>query len=67
LTRATTTGALAVPVRALLALSEGGYAVEVTGGSGGHHLVAVKLGTFADGYVAVTGQVKPGDRVVVAR
>jgi peptidoglycan hydrolase-like protein with peptidoglycan-binding domain len=67
LTRATTAGALAVPVRALLALSEGGYAVEVTGGNGGHHLVAVKLGTFADGYVAVTGQVKPGDRVVVAR
>ena len=67
LTRATTTDALAVPVRALLALSEGGYAVEVVGRGGRHQLVAVKLGVFADGYVAVTGELRPGDRVVVAQ
>jgi multidrug efflux pump subunit AcrA (membrane-fusion protein) len=54
-------------VRALLALSEGGYAVEKVRAGGTHQLVAVKLGTFADGYVGVTGRVRPGDRVVMAR
>jgi hypothetical protein len=55
---------LAVPVDALLALAEGGYAVErVT--SGGTELVAVELGAFADGWVQVTGDVAEGDQVVV--
>ncbi len=66
LTRATTTGVLTVPVRALLALSEGGYAVEVAGRNGGSRLVGVELGVFADGYVEVTGRLRPGNRVVVA-
>jgi hypothetical protein len=55
---------LAVPVDALLALAEGGYAVErVT--PGGTELVAVELGAFADGWVQVTGDVAEGDQVVV--
>ena len=48
---------LAVPVTALLALSEGGYALEVLDDpqTGASHLVRVEIGTVADGYVAVTG------------
>ncbi|WP_063763831.1 HlyD family efflux transporter periplasmic adaptor subunit [Actinoplanes subtropicus] len=42
---------LAVPVGALLALSGGGYGVQVAGGA----LTAVKVGLFADGMVQVTG------------
>jgi hypothetical protein len=57
--------ALVVPVAALLARS-GGYDVEVTG-PGGHHLVKVTVGMFddADGLVQVTGNLTPGQRVVV--
>jgi peptidoglycan hydrolase-like protein with peptidoglycan-binding domain len=52
---------LAVPVGALLALSGGGYAVQVSGGG----LVPVKLGVFADGLVQITGTTLPaGTRVV---
>lgn len=58
-------GALAVPVEALLALSEGGYAVERPDGS----LVGVSLGAFADGWVAVVAagadDLVEGDDVVV--
>jgi len=65
-----TTGAvsnvLIVPVDALLAQSGGSYAVEVTG-PGGHHLVKVTPGLFDDaaGTVQVTGNLTPGQRVVV--
>ena len=57
--------ALVVPVAALVARS-GGYAVEVTG-PGGHHLVKVTVGVFddADGMVQVTGNLTPGQHVVV--
>ena len=55
---------LAVPVDALLALAEGGYAVERVIPGGGE-LVAVELGAFADGWVQVTGDVAEGDQVVV--
>jgi peptidoglycan hydrolase-like protein with peptidoglycan-binding domain len=56
---------LAVPVNALLALAEGGYAVEVER-DGRRELVGVELGLFADGMVEVKGSgLRAGDRVVV--
>ncbi len=60
---------LAVPVEALLALAEGGCALEVVdaSGSGGTHLVAVETGSFADGWVEVSGDgVVEGMKVVTA-
>ncbi len=56
---------VAVPVAALLALAEGGYAVEVDAGGGATRLVAVEPGFFADGLVEVSGELEPGDQVVV--
>jgi peptidoglycan hydrolase-like protein with peptidoglycan-binding domain len=59
---------LAVPVSALLALSGGGYGLEVVGPSGVHRLVAVTAGLFASGQVQVSGAgVTAGTRVVVAQ
>ena len=58
-------GVLAVPVNALLALAEGGYAVEVER-QGRRQLVGVETGLFADGQVEVEGKsLRAGDRVVV--
>lgn len=53
--------AFVVPVSALLALAEGGYALEVvTGtapdGTATTSLVAVEVGLFSDGFVEVTGE-----------
>ena len=48
---------LVVPVTALLALSEGGYAVEVVAEDGSTVLVAVDPGLFADGFVEVASDV----------
>ena len=56
---------LAVPVEALLALAEGGYAVERASADGTTELVAVEVGVFADGMVEVVGDLEPGDQVVV--
>lgn len=56
---------IAVPVAALLALAEGGYAVEVDAGGGQTRLVAVDPGFFADGFVEVDGDLQPGDQVVI--
>lgn len=57
---------LAIPVTGLLALAEGGYAVEVLGGDGSTYLVAVDPGLFADGFVAVVGDgLESGMEVVV--
>lgn len=57
--------ALVVPVHALLALSEGGYSVEVVGEDGATELVAVETGEHHDGVVQVDGALEEGDRVVV--
>lgn len=69
ITTASVGGALVVPVTALLAQSDGGYAVEVIGAAARSHLVPVSLGLFddADGLVQVTGSgLEAGQRVVVA-
>jgi peptidoglycan hydrolase-like protein with peptidoglycan-binding domain len=59
-------GVKAVPVTALLALAEGGYAVEVARPGDTTELVAVDPGFFADGMVEITATgVDVGDRVVV--
>jgi hypothetical protein len=44
-----------------------GYAVEVIGAGGRHHLVAVTPGVFDDaaGMVQVTGNLAPGQKVAV--
>ena len=56
---------LAVPVSSLLALSEGGYAVEIDAGGGTTTLVGVEVGMYADGFVEVTSsQLEAGVRVV---
>ncbi|GIM90396.1 efflux RND transporter periplasmic adaptor subunit [Paractinoplanes toevensis] len=53
---------LAAPIEALIALTEGGYAVQ-----GPNGLVAVKTGMFADGWVQITGDgLAEGVDVVVA-
>jgi peptidoglycan hydrolase-like protein with peptidoglycan-binding domain len=57
---------LAVPVSALVALEEGGYAVEIDAGNGTTKLVAVDPGLYADGMVEVTSAgLQEGDQVVV--
>jgi peptidoglycan hydrolase-like protein with peptidoglycan-binding domain len=57
-------GVLAVPVNALLALSGGGYGLDVFTGSQ-HHLVKVQTGLFAQGQVEVSGPgITEGTKVV---
>ena len=68
ITTAEVRGALTVPVNALVARANGGYAVEVAGAGGANHLVPVSLGLFddADGLVQVTGStLAAGQQVVV--
>jgi peptidoglycan hydrolase-like protein with peptidoglycan-binding domain len=56
---------LAVPVEGLLALRGGGYALEVERGDGTTSLVAVRTGTFANGWVEVEGVgLRDGTKVV---
>ena len=68
ITTANVRGALVVPVTALLAQSDGGYAVEVVGAGANNHLVPVSLGLFddADGLVQIAGSgLAAGQKVVV--
>jgi hypothetical protein len=68
ITTASVNSALVVPVDALVALANGGYAVETVSATGLHHLVPVSLGLFddADGLVQVKGSgLSAGQRVVV--
>ena len=68
ITTASVRGALVVPVTALLALSGGGYSVEVVGAGARNHLVPVSLGLFddAEGLVQVTASgLAAGQEVVV--
>ena len=71
-------GVLYVPVNALLALAEGGYALEVyegeveTGTFNGEsgvdtNYIAVEIGVFTDGFVEVKGNISEGQLVVVPR
>ncbi|MDQ4052067.1 MAG: efflux RND transporter periplasmic adaptor subunit [Actinomycetota bacterium] len=55
---------LIVPVTALVALTDGGFAVEVVTGDE-NKLVTVTAEGFADSSVAVSGNLAEGDRVVV--
>jgi len=67
ITTASVSNVLVVPVNALLALANGGYAVEVVT-AGVHRLVGVQVGLFDDaqGLVQVQGSgLAPGQRVVV--
>jgi peptidoglycan hydrolase-like protein with peptidoglycan-binding domain len=59
---------MAIPVSALVALLEGGYAVEVDTGGGRIQLVAVEVGFFgSNNMIAITStELEPGDRVVVS-
>jgi membrane fusion protein, multidrug efflux system len=66
--RSRTEDATAVPVTALLALSEGGYALQVADDTepGGYRLVPVEVGTIADEWVEVSGDgIEAGVEVVV--
>lgn len=54
-----------VPASALLALAEGGFAVEVVGEDATTTLVSVELVDALEGQAAVVGDVSPGDAVVV--
>ncbi len=59
-------GVLSTPVGALLALQEGGYAVEVLEADGTTALIGVDTGMFADGFVEIIGEgLEEGMTVVV--
>jgi peptidoglycan hydrolase-like protein with peptidoglycan-binding domain len=68
ITTQTRRGVLAVPVTALLALKEGGYAVETVHPAGRRQLVAVRLGVFSNGMVEVAGSgLRAGMKVVTSQ
>ena len=63
--RETRPDVLTVPVDALLALREGGYALEMVSDDGSTYLVAADVGLFDDYGVEVSGNFNAGDSVVV--
>ena len=60
-------GVMAVPVSALVALLEGGYAVELDTGNGTKRYVGVETGFFGENGMIeiVSPELEPGDRVVI--
>ena len=56
--------AVVVPIASLVALAEGGYAVEKLV-DGIPVLVAVEIGSFLSNEVSITGAIEPGDIVIV--
>jgi hypothetical protein len=69
ITTASARDVLAVPVAALVAVSPGGYEVEVVGPGNTRRYVRVRVGPVfdgADGVVQVSGALTPGQRVVTA-
>ena len=66
-TKAIAESVLSTPVVSLLALSEGGYALEIVE-MASTRLVPIELGVYADGWVEITGPgLKAGDEVVIPR
>ena len=64
-TRVIVEDVLLVPVGALLALAEGGFAVEISDGEGATRLVGVEVGEVLDGRAEITADLSEGDLVVV--
>lgn len=59
-------GATVVPTRALVALAEGGFGVEIVDAGGVATLIGIEIGAFDDGIVeVVAGEIAAGDLVVV--
>ena len=67
-----------MPVNALIALAEGGYAVEIYNGDSETEVfsgesgvdstyVGVEIGVFTDGYVEIVGNISEGQLVIVPR
>jgi peptidoglycan hydrolase-like protein with peptidoglycan-binding domain len=58
---------MAIPVSALVALLEGGYAVEVDAGGGLTEYIAVEVGFFGESNLVeiISGELEPGYQVVV--
>jgi multidrug efflux pump subunit AcrA (membrane-fusion protein) len=68
ITTGSASNVLVVQVGALIAQAAGGYAVEVVGAGNSRRLVKVTVGPIfddTDGLVQVTGNLRPGERVVV--
>lgn len=60
------TNVTAIPVRALISLAEGGWAIETHSDDGVEELVGVELGPIVDGWAEVDG-VEEGTAVVIPR
>ncbi len=63
--RQTRPDVLTVPIDALLALREGGYALEIVAEDGSTYLTLAEVGLFDDSGVEVSGDFDAGDTVVV--
>jgi len=64
-TRTLAADVVAIPVRALVALADGRFAVEVVTPDGSTEYRAVEIGESAGGWVEATGDIEVGDEMVV--